>query len=110
MIGLLVLVVGAIYLAVLVFVTRAAYRWASRKGLPKSRRILTVAGGFLLVYLPVFWDHIPTLIMHKYYCEKEAGFWVYKTLEQWKTENPGVIEGLVSYNKNPGGFNVVWPS
>ena len=24
----------------------------------------------------MFWDHIPTVVAHKYYCEKEAGFWV----------------------------------
>lgn len=101
MIGLLVLVVGAIYLAVLVFATGAAYRWAARKGLPKSKRMLAAAGGFLVVYLPVFWDHIPTLVMHKYYCEKEAGFWVYKTLELWKTENPGVMEKLIFNNDAP---------
>ena len=57
--------------------------------------LIAVALGFLAVYLPIFWDHIPTLVMHKYYCEKEAGFWVYKTLDQWKTENPGVMEVLV---------------
>lgn len=96
MIGLLYLIVGVIYLVVLVMVTRSAYRWAVRKGLSRSKRFLATAGGFLIVYLPVFWDHIPTLVMHKYYCEKEAGFWVYKTLDQWKAENPGVIEGLVS--------------
>lgn len=59
-------------------------------------------GAALVMYLLVFWDHIPTLIVHKYYCEKEAGFWVYKTLDQWKAENPGVMETLVS--------NKGWPS
>ncbi|MGH8612468.1 MAG: hypothetical protein ACREYF_10635 [Gammaproteobacteria bacterium] len=101
MIGLLVLVVGAIYLAGLVFATRAAYRWAAKKGLSKPKRILAGVVGFLVVYLPVFWDHIPTLVMHKYYCEKEAGFWVYKTLEQWKAENPGMLETLVAYEGYP---------
>lgn len=55
----------------------------------------------LLVYLSVFWDHIPTVVMHKYYCEKEAGFWVYKTLDQWKKENPGVMETLVANKNDP---------
>lgn len=95
MIGLLYLIVGVLYLVVLVMVTRSAYRWAARKEMSKRNRWLAAAGGFLLVYLPVFWDHIPTLVMHKYYCEKEAGFWVYKTLEQWKAENPGGSEELV---------------
>ena len=50
------------------------------------------------MYLPVFWDHVPTLLAHTYYCEKEAGFWVYRTMDQWKIENPGVAETLVAYN------------
>ena len=52
--------------------------------------------GFLLVYLLIFWDWIPTVVAHKYYCSTEAGFWVYKTVDQWKKENPGVMETLVA--------------
>lgn len=100
MIGLVVLVVGAIYLVLLVLATRAAYRWAKGKGLSKAKCRLAAAGGFLAVYLPVFWDHIPTLVAHKYYCAKDAGFKVFKTIEQWKAENPGVAENLKSYGKN----------
>jgi len=55
-------------------------------------------GAFLLVFLPIFWDWLPTVATHQYYCAKDSGFWVYKTLEQWKDENPGVMETLV-YNK-----------
>ena len=58
-------------------------------------------GAALLVYLAVFWDHIPTVVAHRYYCEKEAGFWVYKTLDQWKAENPGVLETLVANKGAP---------
>lgn len=94
MIGLIILIAGAIYLAVLVLVTRVAYRWAKNKGLSRIKCRLVAAGGFLAVYLPVFWDHIPTVIAHQYYCATEAGFWVYKTPEQWRKENPGVAEAL----------------
>jgi hypothetical protein len=94
MIGLIILIVGAIYLAVLVVVTRAAYRWAKNKGFSKAKCRLAAVGGFLVVYLPVFWDHIPTLITHQYYCSTEAGFWAYKTPEQWKAENPGLANML----------------
>jgi hypothetical protein len=110
MIGFIILIVGVIYLAVVVVVTRAAYRWAKGKGLSKTKCRLAAAGGFLVVYLPVFWDHIPTVVAHQYYCAKDSGFWVYKTVDQWKAENPRVMERLLSYNKNPGGFNVEWPS
>ncbi len=50
----------------------------------------------LVMYSIVFWDWLPTVAVHQYYCAKESGFWVYKTLDQWKAENPGVMESLVA--------------
>jgi hypothetical protein len=50
-----------------------------------------------LMYNLVFWDWLPTVVAHKYYCSTEAGFWVYKTVDQWKAENPGVAETLTPY-------------
>jgi len=52
----------------------------------------------LVMYLLVFWDHLPTVLAYKYYCKTEAGFTVNKTLEQWKAENPGVAKTL-TYEK-----------
>jgi hypothetical protein len=98
MIGLIVVIVATIYIALLVRATLAAYRWAKKRGLSKGRRWAVAASAFLAIYLPVFWDHIPTLLAHKYYCEKEAGFWIYKTVEQWKKENPGVAGTLTWAN------------
>jgi hypothetical protein len=98
MIGLIVLVVASVYLALLVWATRAAYRWGKKRGLSAGKCWAAAAGGFLAVYLPVFWDYVPTLLAYKYYCEKEAGFWVYKTVEQWKKENPGIAETLTWSN------------
>ena len=94
MFGLVVVVVGLIYLAVLIAVTRFAYSAAKKRGYSKAKCRLAAAGGFLIVYLPLFWDHIPTVVTHQYYCVTEAGFWEYKTVDQWKGENPGVMEGL----------------
>jgi hypothetical protein len=96
MFGLIVIGALGIYLVLLIAVTGLSYRAASKRGLPLGKRLLAAGAGFLLIYLPVFWDHIPTIMAHQYYCEKEAGFWVYKTVEQWKSENPGVIEVLIS--------------
>ena len=73
-----------------------AVAYAARSGKSKWRWGIL---GFLVVYLPIFWDWIPTVVAHKYYCSTEAGFWVYKTPEQWKKENPGVMETLVYDNK-----------
>ena len=98
MFGLIVFGLLGIYMLLLVAVTRWGYRLAEKKGLPRKQRWLWATGGFLIVYLPLFWDWIPTIAVHQYYCAKDAGFWVYKTLDQWKVENPGVMETLV-YNK-----------
>ena len=91
MLGLVVLFVIGIYLAVSAVVVWLAARWAR-----KHKRRPWVWGGLaaFAMYNLVFWDLIPTLVMHKYYCSTEAGFWVYKTPEQWVKENPGVRETL----------------
>jgi hypothetical protein len=93
-IGLIILVVGIIYFMLLVWATRASYRWAKGKGFSKVRRYATAFGGFLVVYLPVFWDAIPTFVANRYFCVTEAGFTVFTTIEQWKAANPGVAERL----------------
>ena len=63
------------------------------------------------MYLIPFWDWIPTVATHQFYCAKDAGFWVYKTLEQWKSENPGVIGNLATHrvwqHDYSGGKDVV---
>jgi len=46
------------------------------------------------MYNLLFWDLIPVYVGHKYLCENEAKVKIYKTLEQWKKENPGVAETL----------------
>lgn len=94
MLGLIVLVVAALYLGLIIWAMRVAYRWAKKHDWSKGKCWLAAAGGFLAVYLPVFWDWIPTLAANKYYCATEAGFKVYKTIEQWKAENPGVAATL----------------
>jgi hypothetical protein len=55
----------------------------------------------LVMYHLVFWDWVPTVVAHQYYCATEAGFWVYKTVDEWKAENPGVMETLVASKGAP---------
>jgi len=106
MIGLIVYGLIGVYLVLLIAVTVWGYRHAAKKGLPRKQRWLWAAGGFLLVYLPVFWDWIPTVVAHQYYCVKDSGFWIYKTLDQWKAENPGVIETLVANKGAPSRYEL----
>jgi len=96
MLGIIFLSVVLLYLALLVWTTRRGWRWGiEKKGWTGRKRWLGAGIGFLMVYLPVFWDWLPTVATHRYYCAKESGVWVYKTVEQWKAENPRVMEGLV---------------
>lgn len=105
MFGLAYLLAFGLYLLISVSVVRWAISHARKNGKSTKRWGWSAA---LVMYLLVFWDWIPTVVMHQYYCSTEAGFWVNKTLDQWKTENPGVMETLVDnspYEKYPN-----WPT
>ena len=92
MIGPIVLGAALLYLLVSIAVVRGAIRYARSNGKSTKR---WGWGAALVMYLIPFWDWLPTVAVHQYYCSTEAGFWVYKTVDQWKAENPGVMETLV---------------
>ncbi len=90
--GLVIFMVMGAYLLISFGVVAWAISYAKKNGKGAIRWGMGVA---LVMFLIPCWDWIPTVVAHKYYCEKESGFWVYKTLDQWKAENPGVMETLV---------------
>jgi hypothetical protein len=91
MIGPIVLGAALLYLLISIAVVRGAIHFARSRG--RSAKWWGW-GAALVMYMIPFWDLLPTVATHEYYCAKDAGFWVYKTPEQWKTENPGVMETL----------------
>lgn len=93
MFGLAYLVAFGIYLLISIGVVKWAINYARKNGKSVKR---WGWGTAFVMYSIVFWDWIPTVAVHQYYCAKDSGFWVYKTLDQWKAENPGVMEGLVA--------------
>lgn len=95
--GLMFLLIAALYFLVLVVTTRWAYRGKLRSGATQkqAKRFATVV--FALLFLPVFWDWTPTKIAYHFYCNTQAGVIQYKTLAQWQAENPGVYETLRPY-------------
>ena len=97
MLGLMVIGGALIYLILWISVTAWAYRWAKRRGYSKGRVWGATFAVFFVMWLLVFWDWVPTVAAHKYYCAKDGGFFVYKNLEQWKKENPGVVETLTPF-------------
>ena len=92
MIGLFSLGFLAGYIFLIVLAARFGAHLARRTG--HSPKLWGFIAG-LLVYLPVFWDFIPTVALECYYCATQGGFTQYKTLDEWKQENPGVSETLV---------------
>lgn len=88
MIALLYIVFFVAYGFVSIFVIYKSY------GFTKTRYGKGWVGGWLaalIMYNLVFWDWIPVYVMHKYYCSTEAGFWIYKSPEQWIKENPDMV-------------------
>ena len=98
MIGLIVFPAALLYLLLSIVMVRWAIRHARAHGRSAKRWGWGVA---LVMYLIPFWDWLPTVATHQYYCAKDAGFWVYKTVDQWTTENPGVMETLVTNKGAP---------
>lgn len=93
MLGLAYLLVFLVYLAISIGIVVLVVRWAKKRN---RRPWVWGSLAAFVMYNIVFWDWIPTVVAHRYYCSTQAGFWVYKTLDQWKTENPGVAEKLVA--------------
>ena len=89
--GLIVMPIIAAYLAGGALVAWLMQRWAKKRGRSRWWGGATL----LVIYGAVYWDMIPTYLVHGYYCVTEAGYTQYKTLAQWKRENPGVAETLV---------------
>ncbi len=105
MMGLMVLGFFAVYLLISIWVTSKAASWAKANN--KKPWLWGGLAAFMMYNL-VFWDWIPTLVAHKYYCSTQAGFWVYKTPEQWMKENPELTkEDLKPYVEGDKGRHIV---
>ncbi len=84
MIGLVYLAVFVVYLLVALWLINVAVRFARVRGIAGWKFGVPMA---IVMYLLVFWDHIPTMLVHDYECRNKAGLVVFKTPEQWKAEN-----------------------
>lgn len=92
------------YVGTAILITLFVMGVAAKLAKEKGKNPVKWAGlSFAALFVLVAWDYYPSRWAHQYYCEKEAGFWVYKTLEQWKAENPGVMETLVA---NKGALSI----
>jgi hypothetical protein len=103
--GFVIMVVTGVYLALSVLAVSWAIGHAKKNGLSAKRWGWSAA---LMMYLIPFWDWIPTVATHQFYCVKDAGYWAYKPLGQWKLENLGVIGTLV--DNSPQKRYPNWPT
>jgi len=92
--GFVIIAALVLYALISVVVVLLAIRHAKKYGRSASR---WGWGAALVMYLIPFWDWLPTVAIHQHRCSTEAGFWVYKTPEQWKSENPGVMAKLPAH-------------
>jgi hypothetical protein len=93
--GLIFLSAILLYLTLLVVAPFVGYLLAAKRGMSQGQRRWAATAGFLVVFLPLFWDWVPTVWAFSYYCDNFAGLTVNKTPEQWIHENPGIAETLV---------------
>jgi len=103
--GLIIIVAMGLYLLISIGVVAWAISHAKKSGLSVKK---WGWGAALVMYMIPFWDWIPTVATHQFYCAKDSGFWVYKTLDQWKAENPGVMVTLV--DNSPNEKYPSWPT
>ncbi len=101
MFGLVVIFFIGLYLLISLLVIFFSARTARKHG--RRGWVWGLVATFVMYNL-VFWDWIPTVVMHNYECTTEAGYWVYKTPQQWEKENPGVLGTLVSPKNAPHTF------
>ena len=94
MFGLVVLAVAALYFTVMFVAVRWAWRREIREGGTRGEAFRKALFVFLLIYLPVFWDHIPTLLVHRAMCAKDAGFTAYVDADDWRAKNAEAVSQL----------------
>ncbi|WP_163336234.1 hypothetical protein [Desulfopila sp. IMCC35008] len=86
----LILVPGLVlYVLISVITVVCAIVFAKKR---KRNLLLWGGGAAFVMYNLLFWDWLPTVATHKYYCSSQAGFWVYKTVDEWKAENISTLE------------------
>ncbi len=81
----------AVYLLISAGFAGFAMRRARKHGIEGWKWGLPV---FLFMLGLIFWDWLPMEISYRHLCSSDAGYTQYKSLDEWKRENPGVAETL----------------
>lgn len=98
MLGLIYLGAAALYLATMLAAVAWAWRYGRRTGASHGRAALYASGAFLLVYLPVFWNHLPVLLTLQSYCARDAISTTLVSPEAWYSQNLAAVRELNNIN------------
>jgi hypothetical protein len=93
-VALVVLFFVFLYFALLIAAPIIGYQLARRRGWSPGKCWSAASVGFLLIFMPMFWDWLPTLWLHSYYCDRYSGVVVNKTPGQWIGSNPAIADQL----------------
>ncbi|MBT3092708.1 MAG: hypothetical protein JAZ02_11385 [Candidatus Thiodiazotropha endolucinida] len=96
-VGFIILIGLIVYLIISALIIFLSVRYARKKGIPGWKGGMLAA---IVMYLVLFWDLIPMRVTYSYLCNSQAGTTIFKTFEQWKNENPGVMETLLPEKDN----------
>jgi len=99
MFAIALLAVYAAYLLGWIAIVVIAWRLSRRFIESKVVASIFAMAAFFVGFWPAFGDYYPTMHKYKQLCASDAGFKVLVTPEEWKKENPGVLENLVPYKK-----------
>jgi len=91
MFGLAILGIFIAYLILSIAVIVIAMKWARKRNKSQDKAALIA---IFIMFSLVFWDLIPVYAVRAYQCNVNAGFTVYKTVDEWKLENPSIAETL----------------
>jgi len=91
MIGLLFILLFWLYLVISKTIVDATVEWAEQN---EKNTFLWGSLSAFVMFNVLFWDLIPVYGVHGYKCATEGGLKVYKTIDEWNIENPGVAETL----------------
>jgi hypothetical protein len=85
MIGLVVVFSIATYASISIWIVVRVASWAR-----KTNRNASLWSGVtaVILYNLVLWDWLPTTQLQRYYCNRDAGLWVYTSPAEWKENNP----------------------
>lgn len=106
MLGLMYLGAAVLYFALMFFVVRAAWRAGRKNGGAVWKGLGFGLIGFSVVFLPAFWNVIPTAIAHRSACARDAGFRAFVDPGHWVATHQREVQGL--HGVDPEAFSTSW--